>query len=53
MKKILVFATMAFLVSGVAFAGDGGKEKTKAKKTATKTKTCGKECSKHKMETKS
>jgi hypothetical protein len=54
MKKILVLATMAFLVSGAAFAGgDGGKEKAKTKKTCTKTKACGKECSKHKMETKS
>ena len=50
MKKILVLATMAFLVSGVAFAGDGGKEKTKK---TTKTKACGKECSKRKMESKS
>lgn len=49
MKKILVLTTMAFLISGVSFAGDGGKEK--AKKT-TKTKACGKVCSKNKMESK-
>jgi uncharacterized GH25 family protein len=45
MKKILTIATMAFLISGVAFAHDGDK-KTKAKKTCSKT--CGKECSKKK-----
>ena len=43
MKKIFALATMAFLVSGVAFAHDGDKGKAKAKKT---TKTCGKECGK-------
>ncbi len=46
MKKILVLATMAFLVSGVAFAHDGDKGKAKSKKTASKN--CGKECSKKK-----
>ncbi len=50
MKKILVLATMAFLISGVSFAQDGGKDKTKK---TTKTKACGKVCSKHKMEAKS
>jgi len=45
MKKILMLATAAFLVSGVAFAhgGDKGKNKEKAKKTCTKGgKCCGK-----------
>jgi hypothetical protein len=46
MKKILVLATMAFLVSGVAFAHDGDKGKDKTKKTTSKT--CGKQCSKKK-----
>ncbi|MEO6315438.1 MAG: hypothetical protein ABIU63_00905 [Chitinophagaceae bacterium] len=46
MKKVLMFATAAFLFSGVAFAhGDKGKNKDKAKKTCTKGsgKCCGKE----------
>jgi hypothetical protein len=46
MKKIFALATMAFLVSGVAFAGTGDKGKTKAKKT--NSKICGKECCKKK-----
>jgi len=46
MKKILLFATAAFLFSGVAFAsGDKGKEKGKKKEKTHKT--CpGKECGK-------
>jgi hypothetical protein len=51
MKKIFILATVAFLVSGVAFANDGDKGKTKGKKTCSKT--CGKECSKKKTATKS
>jgi hypothetical protein len=45
MKKVLMLATAAFLISGVAFAnGDKGKSKEKAKKTCTKGgKCCGKE----------
>ena len=45
MKKVLMLATAAFLISGVAFAhGDKGKTKEKAKKTCTKGgKCCGKE----------
>jgi len=45
MKKILMLATAAFLVSGVAFAheGDKGKGKEKEKKTCTKNGKC---CSK-------
>ncbi|HMH22613.1 MAG TPA: hypothetical protein VK563_12595 [Puia sp.] len=48
MKKILILATAAFLVSGVSFAYNGGdKGKPKAKKTCTKN--CpGKECGKKK-----
>jgi hypothetical protein len=47
MKKIVLFATAAFLFSGVAFAhGDKGKDKGKKPKTV---KTCsGKECGKKK-----
>ena len=46
MKKLLMLATAAFLISGVAFAhgGDKGKNKEKAKKTCTKGgKCCDKE----------
>ena len=45
MKKVLMLATAAFLISGVAFAnGDKGKAKEKAKKTCTKGgKCCDKE----------
>ena len=45
MKKILMLATAAFLISGVAFAhGDKGKNKEKAKKcTKASGKCCGKE----------
>jgi hypothetical protein len=46
MKKILMLATAAFLVSGVAFAHDTdkGKAKEKTKKTCTKGgKCCGKD----------
>ncbi|MFT3931993.1 MAG: hypothetical protein QM726_00135 [Chitinophagaceae bacterium] len=45
MKKLLMLATAAFLVSGVAFAHDGDKTKTKekTKKHCTKGgKCCGK-----------
>ena len=41
MKKLLMLATAAFLISGVAFAnGDKGKNKEKAKKTCTKGGKC-------------
>ena len=45
MKKILMLATAAFLISGVGFAhGDKDKNKEKAKKTCSKGgKCCGKE----------
>ena len=45
MKKVLVLAVAAFLVSGAAFAhGDKGKMKEKTKKTCSKGgKCCGKE----------
>ncbi|HZE84718.1 MAG TPA: hypothetical protein VE035_10425 [Puia sp.] len=50
MKKILVLATAAFLVSGVSFAYNGGdKGKEKGKKSCTKScpgKQCGKQCGK-------
>jgi hypothetical protein len=46
MKKILMFATAAFLFSGVAF-GHGDKGKEKGKKKQKTHKTCpGKECGK-------
>ena len=47
-KKILLFATAAFLFSGVAYSnGDKGKEKEKGKKKEKTHKTCpGKECGK-------
>lgn len=47
MKKILVLATAALLVSGVSFAagGDKGKSKEKTKKVCTKGGKC---CSKEK-----
>jgi len=49
MKKLLVLATAAFLVSGVSYAGGGGKEKGKDKGKKSCTKTCaGKECCKKK-----
>ena len=40
MKKILLLATAAFLVTGVSFAHEGGKGKKKAK--AKSSKHCGK-----------
>lgn len=47
MKKIFLFATAAFLFSGVAFAGNGDKGKEKGKKKEKTHKTCpGKECGK-------
>jgi hypothetical protein len=48
MKKLLVLAMAAFLVSGVSFAHNGG-DKGKGKGKKPHTKTCpGKECSKKK-----
>ncbi len=53
MKKLLVFATAAFLFTGVAFANEGGKDKKKAsgkeccKKDANGKESCkkdGKDC---------
>jgi hypothetical protein len=53
MKKVLLFATAAFLFSGVAFATD--KDKGKKKKCAKGMTCCKKEakasCSKDKKET--
>jgi hypothetical protein len=46
MKKILMLATAAFLVSGVAFAHDGDKVKGKEKEKKTCTKANGKCCGK-------
>jgi hypothetical protein len=50
MKKLLMLATAAFLISGVSFAhGDKTKTKEKAKKTCTKGgKCCGKKEDKEK-----
>ena len=44
MKKLLMLATAAFLISGVAFAHGDKDKKVKAKKTCTKAsgKCCGK-----------
>lgn len=51
MKKLLLLATAAFLVTGVAFAHEGGKGKSKSK--AAKGKQCGKgDCCKDKAEKK-
>lgn len=44
MKKVLMLATAAFLISGVAFSQDnGGKEKAKGKKCCKDGKCCKKE----------
>jgi len=51
MKKVLILAGFAFMVSGMALAKEGDKGKTKPKKTVSKT--CGKECSKKKPASKS
>ena len=40
MKKLLMLATAAFLVSGVAFAHDHEKGKEKGKKSCTKNGKC-------------
>lgn len=50
MKKLLLLAAAAFLVSGVAFAHDDhGKGKAKAKKTCSKDgKCCGKKSAEEK-----
>ncbi|MBS1916354.1 MAG: hypothetical protein JST87_08745 [Bacteroidetes bacterium] len=49
MKKIFALATAAFLISGFAFAADGGKDKNKEKSKKTASgKTCGKQCAKKK-----
>jgi len=41
MKKVLMLATAAFLISGVAFAGNGGeKGKAKGKKCCKGGKCC-------------
>lgn len=43
MKKIALFAMAAFLISGVAFAGDNlDKGKKKGKKSCCKKKSCDK-----------
>lgn len=49
MKKILILATVAFLVTGIAFAQD----KTTGKKKCTKECCKGKECAKKDCNTKS
>lgn len=43
MKKILLLATAAFLVSGIAFAHEGG-GKDKKKSKSKSSKHCGKGC---------
>jgi hypothetical protein len=49
MKKIIMLATVAFLVSGVAFAHDGDKKCGKGKKCCKKeAKACCKKDSKTK-----
>lgn len=40
MKKLLMIATAAFLISGVAFAHDGDKKKDKEKKSCSKDGKC-------------
>ena len=54
MKKVIVLATAAFLVTGFAFASGGEKDKKKTEKEGTKACCKGsKECSKdEKKETK-
>jgi hypothetical protein len=58
MKKLLMIATAAFLVSGVAFAQDTNKDKKDCKKECCKKgKDCSKEnkdkcCDKDKKDTK-
>jgi len=44
MKKLLMIAVAAFLVSGVAFAQDSTKTKMKCGKECSKGKSCGKDC---------
>lgn len=52
MKKLLLLATAAFLVTGVAFAHEGG-GKGKSKSKSAKGKQCGKgDCCKDKAEKK-
>ncbi len=44
MKKMLILATAAFLISGSSFALDNGKKKAKAKKAnCSKSKSCCKD----------
>jgi hypothetical protein len=50
MKKILMFAAAALLVTGVAFAHGGGKKK-KGTKTCCKKDGNGKSCGKEKKST--
>jgi len=54
MKKLLILTTAAFLLTGIAFAGNGGdKGKDKKKEKPKTTKTCpGKECGKKKTSAK-
>ncbi|MDE3143381.1 MAG: hypothetical protein KGL19_04455 [Bacteroidota bacterium] len=46
MKKLLILAVSAFLVSGVAFAQDSTKTKMNCGKECAKGKSCGKDCKK-------
>lgn len=45
MKKVFLFATAAFIMSGVAFAGGDGKKCAKGKE-CHKDEKCKKECGK-------
>lgn len=44
MKKLLMLAVAAFLVSGVVFAQDSTKTKMNCGKDCKKGKSCGKDC---------
>jgi hypothetical protein len=49
MKKIMILTTAAFLLSGIAFAQDGDKDKGKDKGKKPPMKSCpGKHCGKKK-----
>jgi len=43
MKKVLVLATAALLITGVSFAGGGDKKCAKGKECCKKEKSCSKD----------